>query len=84
MARKSQRGGRMSRDQETNEKEAGRHALALALAGVAAVAAAHAAEAYGLAVLADGIEDEANNRTRFLVVVRADASGAEGPGGRAS
>lgn len=54
------------------------------LVGVAAVASAHAAEAYGLAVLADGIEDEANNRTRFLVVVRADPAGAESLGGRAS
>ena len=38
--------------------------------GVAAVAHASAAARYGLAVLADGIEDETGNETTFAVLVR--------------
>jgi chorismate mutase/prephenate dehydratase len=41
--------------------------------GVAAVAAAAAAEAYGLGVLAHAIQDEPDNLTRFLVLAPHDA-----------
>ena len=34
----------------------------------AAIAASHAAEIYGLSILASNIEDEANNTTRFVVI----------------
>jgi prephenate dehydratase len=40
----------------------------LKLAGVAAIAPLHAAEIYGLSVLAEGIETYKQNYTRFLVV----------------
>lgn len=55
---------------------------------VAAVASAWAAERYGLAVLAAGIQDREDNRTRFFVVRRredgagGDDDGAQPPGGR--
>src|SRR5579884_2303968 len=39
-----------------------------------AVAAAEVARRYGLAVLAEGIEDEPHNQTRFLFVARARAA----------
>ncbi len=38
--------------------------------GAAAIASGLAAKVYGLNVLADGIEDAANNQTRFLVIGR--------------
>jgi prephenate dehydratase len=38
--------------------------------GVAAIAPAFAAEIYGLDLLADGIADEADNTTRFLILAR--------------
>jgi prephenate dehydratase len=41
---------------------------------VAAVAGRLAAQRYGLAVLAEGIEDEPHNQTRFLFVARARAA----------
>jgi len=40
----------------------------------AAIAAAEAADAYGLQVLASDIEDQADNRTRFLVIGQHSAS----------
>lgn len=46
-------------------------------AGVAAIASALAADVYGLAVVAEAIEDRRDNTTRFLVLGREEA----GPGG---
>ena len=54
-------------------------ARAVAAAGdptVAAVASRRAAERYGLEVLADGLQDDAQNFTRFLVLAREDANAA--------
>lgn len=42
--------------------------------GAAAVLSPRAAELFGLEVLADGIQNVADNRTRFVVVVRPDAT----------
>ena len=52
-------------------------ARAVAAAGdpaVAAVASRRAAERYGLTVLADGLQDDAQNFTRFLVLAPVDAN----------
>jgi chorismate mutase/prephenate dehydratase len=46
--------------------------------GTAAVAAATAAEVYGLALLAEGIQDDAANQTRFLVLGPMDAAEPSG------
>jgi prephenate dehydratase len=54
-------------------------ARAVAAAGdstVAAVASRRAAERYGLTVLADGLQDDAQNFTRFLVLAPVDADAA--------
>ena len=41
---------------------------------MAAIAARHAAEPHGLAILADRIEDDPTNQTRFLTFTRSDAA----------
>jgi chorismate mutase/prephenate dehydratase len=50
----------------------------------AAIAARHAADAHGLVALADRIEDDPTNQTRFLTFTRSDApdlpAGTEGAG----
>ncbi len=46
--------------------------------GTAAIAAEAAATAYGLSVLVPGIQDEAGNTTRFLVLGRQDAARPSG------
>jgi chorismate mutase/prephenate dehydratase len=47
-------------------------------AGTAAIAAVAAAATYGLAVLGEGIQDDAGNTTRFLVLGAADAAAPSG------
>ena len=48
------------------------------LEGIAAVASARAAELYGLSVLAEHVESERSNVTRFLTIARDDVEPARG------
>jgi chorismate mutase / prephenate dehydratase len=52
--------------------------LAAQQRGVAAIAGKTAAELYGLQVLAEGIEDSADNTTRFLILNRVAATHSTG------
>jgi prephenate dehydratase len=54
--------------------------------GLAAIASRAAAQRYGLAVLAEGIQDDSSNRTRFLVVDRGrpERPGEGQPGSKTS
>ena len=47
--------------------------------GAAAVLSARAAERFGLEVLAEGIQDVADNRTRFLILAREPEAAAPDP-----
>jgi prephenate dehydratase len=49
--------------------------------GAAAVLSARAAERFGLQVLAEGIQDVADNRTRFLILAREAERAAPDPAG---
>jgi len=48
---------------------------------LAAIAARHAADAHGLVPLAERIEDDPSNQTRFLTFTRADAAIPQSPSG---
>ena len=65
---------------------AARHLGEVRTPGMGAIASAAAASRYGLVVIAEGIQDDPSNRTRFVVVERGLASrpAAAQPGWKAS
>lgn len=64
------------RDAVSSNAEAAR--LAAADPSIAAIAGESAAEVWGLAVVAAGIQDDAQNRTRFLAIGKRDAERSGG------
>lgn len=56
----------------SNTADAARHVAELKDPSVAAIASAETADLYGLEILADGVNADGDNTTRFIVIERAD------------